>query len=243
MNKVASYLRGHVTGEVSTREDVRDAMSTDGGILKLKPEMVIYPRNTNDIRKVARFRWQLAEKGHILPITVRGAGTDATGAAIGKGVSLVTAAHMNRIFEYDNKQKLVRLQPGVTVNAINQAMATHGVCIMPLVGSHPYGTVGGAIATATTGRLAGKYKTIDPAIDQLEVVLANGDVLQTKRVNKRELNKLKGQQGFIGDVYRGIDRIIEDYADVLDTLKSNDAVGYNIIADVKQWTGRSDPAR
>lgn len=242
MNKVASYLRGHVTGEVSTREDVRDAMSTDGGILKLKPEMVIYPRNTNDIRKVARFSWQLAEKGHILPITVRGAGTDATGAAIGKGVSLVTAAHMNRIFEYDNKQKLVRLQPGVTVNAINQAMATHGVCIMPLVGSHPYGTVGGAIATATTGRLAGKYKTIDPAIDQLEVVLANGDVLQTKRVNKRELNKLKGQQGFIGDVYRGIDRIIEDYADVLDTLKSNDAVGYNTIADVKQKDGSFDLA-
>ena len=86
MNKVAIYLRGHISGEVSTRDDVREAMSIDGGVLKQKPEMVIYPRNTNDIRKVARFSWQLAEKGHKLPITVRGAGTDATGATVRSGL-------------------------------------------------------------------------------------------------------------------------------------------------------------
>lgn len=240
MNKVAIYLRGHISGEVNTRDDVREAMSIDSGVLKQKPEMVIYPRNTNDIRKVARFSWQLAEKGHKLPITARGAGTDATGAAIGKGISLVTAAHMNTLFEYDAKQKLIRLQPGVTVGALNQALALHSTCIMALVGSHPYGTVGGAIASGVTGPLAGKYKGIEPTIDQLEVVLANGDVLQTRRINKRELNKLKGAQSFAGDIYRGIDRIIEDYADVLDTLRSNDAVGYNTIADVKQKDGSFD---
>ncbi len=98
MSKVAAYLSGHLSGEVSTRADVREAMSVDTGILKIKPEMVIYPRTTNDIRKVCRFAWQLAEKGHILPVTVRGAGTDATGAAIGKGAALVTTAHMNRIY-------------------------------------------------------------------------------------------------------------------------------------------------
>ncbi len=240
MNKVASYLRGHVSGEVSTRSDVREAMSTDGGILKITPDMVIYPRHTNDVRKVARFSWQLAEKGHVLPITVRGAGTDTTGAAIGKGVSLVTTAHMNRIFEYDAKQKLTRLQPGVTVSALESMLACHGTSIMALAGSHPYGTIGGAIASGVSGRLAGKYKAIEPAIDQLEVVLANGDVLQTKRLNKRELNKIKGEQSFVGDIYRGIDRIIEDYSDVLDTLRSNDAAGYNTLADVKQKDGSFD---
>ena len=240
MNKVATYLRGHVSGEVSTRDDVREAMSVDGGILKLTPDMVIYPRHTNDVRKVARFSWQLAEKGHVLPITVRGAGTDATGAAIGKGVSLVMTAHMNRIFEHDAKQKLTRLQPGVTVGALESMLACHGASVMALAGSHPYGTVGGAIASAVSGRLAGKYKTIEPAIDQLEVVLANGDVLQTKRLSKRELNKMKGVQGFVGDIYRGIDRIIEEYAEVLDGLRSNDATGYNTIADVKQNDGSFD---
>ena len=139
MNKVAIYLRGHISGEVSTRDDVREAMSIDGGVLKQKPEMVIYPRNTNDIRKVARFSWQLAEKGHKLPITVRGAGTDATGAAIGKGIALVTAAHMNTLFEYDAKQKLIRLQPGVTVGTLNQALALHSTSIMTRLAPLWYG--------------------------------------------------------------------------------------------------------
>lgn len=242
MSKVASYLRGHIAGEVSTRTDVRTALSRDAGILEQKPEMVVYPRNVNDIRKIVRFAWQLAEKGHVLPLTVRGAGTDATGAAIGKGALIMTAAHLNTIFEYDARQKLVRLQPGVSVNALNNALGLHGAAIMPLVGSHPQGTIGGAIATATTGRLAGKYGTIDKAIEQLEVVLANGDVLQTGRVGKKELDRKKGLQGLEGDIYRGIDAIIEEYSDVLDTLRENDATGYNTIADVKQKDGSFDLA-
>lgn len=240
MSKVAAYLRGHLAGEVSTRTDVREALSTDLGVLKIKPEMVIYPRTTNDIRKVCRFAWQLANKGHVLPVTVRGAGTDTTGAAIGKGVALVTTAHMNKIFEYDAKQKLVRLQPGATIGSLNQALSLHGAAVMPLVGSHVYGTVGGAIASAVAGPMAGKYGTIERAIDQLEVVLASGDVIQTGRINKRELNRRKGLEGFEGDVYRGIDGIIEENAELLDQLRSNDATGYNTIADVKQKDGSFD---
>jgi len=40
-------------------------MSIDTGVLKIVPEMVIYPRSTNDIRKVARFAWQLAERATV----------------------------------------------------------------------------------------------------------------------------------------------------------------------------------
>ena len=104
MSKVAAYLQEHIQGEVTTNAAILDAKSRDMSVLRVAPEMVIYPRVTNDIRKVARFSWQLAEKGHVLPITVRGGGNDQTGAAIGKGISLVTTAHMNRVFELAPKQ-------------------------------------------------------------------------------------------------------------------------------------------
>jgi FAD/FMN-containing dehydrogenase len=240
MSKVATYLRGHLSGEVSTRLDVREALSTDRGVLRIKPEIVIFPRSTNDIRKVARFSWQLAEKGHVLPITARGAGTDTSGASIGKGISLVMTAHMNHLYEYDAKQKLVRLQPGVSIDMLNKALGLYGAAIMPFVGSHGMGTVGGALASAVAGPYAGKYGTLDGVVEQLEVVLANGDVLQTGRVSKRELSRRKGLQGLEGDIYRGIDGLIDEYADVLDTLNANDAVGYNTIADVKQKDGSFD---
>src|SRR5690606_18409877 len=100
MSKIGAYLQEHISGEVSLSRDVRESMSRDGSLLKMKPEMVVYPKGTNDIRKVARFVWQLAERGHTLPVTSRGGGSDLTGAAIGSGIVLSFPALMNTIFEY-----------------------------------------------------------------------------------------------------------------------------------------------
>ena len=77
MSKVAQYLNEHLVGEASSTAAVREYYATDGGVLAIKPEIVAYPRLTNDIRKIARFTWQLAEKGHVLGITVRGQGRNA----------------------------------------------------------------------------------------------------------------------------------------------------------------------
>jgi len=243
MSKVAAYLQEHILGEVTTNSEVLDAMSHDGSVLQIMPEMVIYPRVTNDIRKIARFAWQLAEKGHVLPITARGSGRDQTGAAIGKGIVLVTPAHMNRVFEFDAKQKLVRLQPGATSHSINQALLLHGVAIPAISYSAQYSTIGGAIANNTSGPFAGKHGDVGTWVNQLEVVLANGDALQTRRLSKRELNKKKGLQTFEGEIYRGLDNLIEDNKEMIaEKLASDirDNVGYSSIAKVKNKDGSFD---
>ena len=243
MSKVAAYLQEHILGEVTTNPAILDAMSRDGSVLHMTPEMVIYPRVTNDIRKVARFAWQLAEKGHILPVTVRGAGSDTTGAAIGSGIVLVTPAHMNHIFEFDSKQKLIRLQPGANSGAVNDALFLYGVGIPVLPDSSQYSTIGGAVATDVVGSLSGKYGRIIDWVDQLEVVLANGDVLQTGRLSKRDLNKKKGLQTFEGEIYRQIDNIIEDNKELINERIASDIrdnVGYSSIVDVKRKDGSFD---
>jgi FAD/FMN-containing dehydrogenase len=243
MSKVAAYLQEHILGEVTTNAAVLEAISHDGSVLEIKPEMVIYPRVTNDIRKVTRFAWQLAEKGHILPVTARGSGSDQTGGAIGRGIVLITPAHMNHIFELDAKQKLVRLQPGVTAHTVNQALQLQGMGIPPLMRSDPYSTVGGAIANNTAGLLSGRYGDTSAWVQQLEVVLANGDILQTGRLSKRELNKKKGLQTLEGEIYRGLDNLIEDNKQVItDKISADirDNAGYNSIVKVKRKDGSFD---
>jgi FAD/FMN-containing dehydrogenase len=96
MSKIAKYLNEHILGEITGAKAVRERFSRDRSVLTIKPELVMFPRVTNDIRKAARFSWQLAEKGHVLPLTIRGAGSDETGAAIGKGLIINTTAHLNR---------------------------------------------------------------------------------------------------------------------------------------------------
>ena len=72
MNKVAHYLQEHVVGEVYASPDVRQHFSEDASIFSQAPAIVVYPRGENDVRKTARFCWQLAERGRQVPITARG---------------------------------------------------------------------------------------------------------------------------------------------------------------------------
>ncbi len=245
MSKVANYLNEHILGEVSSNASVRRAMSTDAGVLSITPEMIVYPRTTNDIRKVARFSSQLAEKGHALPITARGAGSDQTGAAIGMGIIVNTTAHMNTVFEIDVKQKLVRVQPGVTFKALNDALRLHGMYIPSYPASAAYSTIGGAVANNASGMLSGKYGATGNWVHQLEVVLSSGDILQTGRISKRELNRKKGEQTSEGEIYRQIDNLIADNAAMITNSideDTRDNAGYNGIVDVKRKDGSIDLA-
>lgn len=240
-SKVAQYLNEHLLGEVTTNEHVRKQYATDGSVLRIVPDMIIYPRTTSDIRKVARFSWQLAEKGHKLPITVRGGGTDQTGAAIGSGVILDVRAHMNTIFELDIKQRLVRVQPGVTFKALNDALRLQGFRIPSYPQSQAYSTIGGAIANNAGGVLSGKYGATGEWIHQLEVILSNGEVLQTGRVSKRDLNKKKGLQTFEGELYRNVDNLLTDNASLIEKLAvdGRDNAGYNVV-DARRRDGSVD---
>ena len=240
MSKVATYLRGHLAGEVDFRTDLRAARARDAGILAIAPEMVVSPRNTSDIRKTARFSWQLSERGHALPLVARGAGYGISGGAVGRGAQISLAAHMNTIFEYDSKQRLARLQPGVTIQALQSALALQGTGVLALDGLDSRGTIGGAIADNAAGYLAGKYGSLAANVSQLEVVLANGDVLQTGKISKRELSRKKGQQDLEGDIYRGVETILEDYADEINAIHERDQTGYNSIVRVRDRDGSID---
>ena len=229
MSKISQYLNEHISGEVVVSKAIREHFATDASVLTVTPEMVVYPRVTNDIRKVARFAWQLAEKGHVLALTARGGGSDQTGAAIGDGAILATTTHLNKIFELDAKQKLVRLQPGVMFKTLNDALALHGLHIPSYPLSAAYSTVGGAVANNASGELSGRYGAVDQWVQQLEVVLSNGDVLQTGRISKRELSRKKGLQGLEGDIYRKIDSLILDNAATIDIIATDVKINLRLL--------------
>ncbi len=239
MSKIASYLSTHLRGEVLSSAGVRSGMSTDGSVLKCMPILVAYPYDTSDVRKITHFAWQLAQKGHVLPLTTRGSGSNLVGAAIGSGAIVSLPTHFNTIFEVDTKQKLVRTQPGVSISALKQAMHTHGLDVT-IDSSNPSGTVGGAIANNTYGERALKYGDASGWADQVEVVLSNGDILQTERLNKRQLSKKKGLSGFEGEIYRKLDALIEDNEEVIAGLAQKQTSAGYAITKVKDKKGNFD---
>lgn len=242
MNKVAHYLQEHLIGEVITAPDVRKYFSTDTSILEIAPAIIAYPRNENDVRKTARFTWQLAERGRVIPITARGAGTDQSGAAIGKGIIMVFPAHMNKILELDTRTGLAVVEPGANYGKLQQTLQTHGRFLPPFPASLEYSTIGGAIGNNASGEKTVKYGSTRNFVDGLRVVLANGEVIETGRLAKKELSKKMGLSTFEGEIYRALDALIEENHDLikdleLDTRKNS--AGYDL-ASVKQKDGSFD---
>lgn len=245
-NKIASYLQAHIAGDVFSSSKIRKAYATDDSILEITPSLVVYPRTTNDIRKVARFAWQLAEKGHVFPITPRGYGSDTSGAAIGKGIILNMAAHMGRILELDTKQRLVRVQPGLNFRSLQETLHTHGLFLPAYPANYKYSTIGGALANNASGEKSFKYGSMIDWVQKLEVVLANGEVIQTGKISKKELEKKKGLPTLEGEIYRAVDGLtadheaaIYDYDDNRRRQLARDNVGYSL-ADVFMKDGSCD---
>ncbi|HSX34280.1 MAG TPA: FAD-binding oxidoreductase [Candidatus Saccharimonadales bacterium] len=242
MSKVAHYLQEHVVGEVMTSPDARRYFSTDGSILTVTPSLVVYPRGENDVRKTARFTWQLAERGRVIPMTARGAGTDQSGAAIGTGIILAFQAHMHRLLELDDKSGVAIVEPGMVYGKLQQTLQTHDRYLPPFPASLEYSTIGGAVANNAAGEKSVKYGSTREYVRALRVVLANGEVIETTRLSKKELGKKLGLSTFEGEIYRAVDAMCDENADVIDKMRlsvTKNSAGYDLY-DIKRKDGSLD---
>ena len=225
-----------------TSPDARKYFATDSSIFTLAPSLIVYPRNESDVRKTARFTWQLAERGRVIPITARGSGTDQSGAALGSGIMLVFPAHMNRIVELDPKNGSVVVEPGLNYGRLEQTLHTHERFLPPYPESYEYSTIGGAVANNASGQKTLKYGATRGFVKALRVVLANGEIIETLRLNKRELNRKLGLSTFEGEVYRSLDKLLEENRELVNKLDlgiTKNSAGYDLMG-VKQHDGSFD---
>lgn len=242
MSKVAHYLQEHLLGEVTESADARRFFSTDNSIFSVTPSVIVYPRNEHDVRKTTRFVWQLAERGRVIPITARGAGTDYSGGAIGSGIMVVFPAHMNRIIQLDTKNGTIIVEPGLNYGRLQQTLHTHERFLPPYPASIEYSSVGGAVANNAGGEKSFKYGSTNDYVKGLRVVLANGEVITTGRLSKRELGKKLGLSTFEGEIYRQLDTLLEENKETISTISkgtTKNASGYNL-PDIKRPNGSFD---
>jgi FAD/FMN-containing dehydrogenase len=169
-------------------------------------------------------------------------GTDQAGGAIGSGVILVFPAHMNKILALDSNKGVVDIQPGLNYGKLQQTLYTHGQFLPPFPASLEYSTIGGAIANNAAGEKTIKYGVTKDYVRSLRVVLANGEVIKTGRLSRREVNQKMGQATLEGEIYRALIGLINDNKDVISKTKlklAKNSAGYDIWS-VKNQDGSVD---
>ena len=139
------------------------------------PEIVLKPANTEEVSKILAYCNQ-----HTIPVTARGAGTGLSGGALPiKGGVTLSMERFNKINYIDEKNFQVSVQPGVINEVLQQAVKEKGLFYPPDPASKGSCFLGGNVSLSSGGPRALKYGTTRDYVLNLEVVLANGDVITT----------------------------------------------------------------
>jgi glycolate oxidase len=111
---------------------------------------------------------------HRIPVTTRGAGSATTGAATPSSGGWVLDLSGWKNLHIDPVARMAYVQPGVTLNEIEEAAAQHNLIYPPDPGSKAYATIGGTIATNAGGMRGAKYGVTRDYVISLEGFLPTG---------------------------------------------------------------------
>lgn len=166
---------------------------TDG--LKLKygqADILVYPKTTEEVADVVKFA-----NANNLNITTRGAGTNLVGSTIPNGGIILDLSLMNEIVELDKETFTITVQPGILLQDLQQFVEQYDLFYPPDPGAKT-STIGGNISTNAGGMRAVKYGVTRDYVQALEVVMADGSILNIGSKNVKDNTGLALKHLFIG---------------------------------------------
>ncbi len=214
-NKVMKEFSRIVGSKDSLRENLDlFTYSYDASFLPLVPpnlpDLVIKAQSTEQVAKIL----ELANQYRI-PVVARGLGSGRTGGSVPvQGGIVLCLDEMNKILEFDDKNLMLTVEPGVKTQDIYDYGAERGLFYPPDPSSLKQSTIGGNIAENAGGPRAVKYGVTRDYVMGLEVVLADGSVLQTggkmiKNATGYDLTRLfVGSEGTLGIITKAILKLI-----------------------------------
>lgn len=170
------------------------------------PAVVVLPRTVEQVQHVMRTATALR-----VPVVPQGARTGLSGAAnASDGCIVLSLVKMDRILEIDPVDRVAVVEPGVVNAVLSRAVAGQGLYYPPDPSSWEQCTIGGNIGTGAGGLCCVKYGVTAEYVLGLEVVLADGRLLNTGRRTAKgvagyDLTRLfVGAEGTLGIVVRAV---------------------------------------
>lgn len=154
--------------------------------LSFKPNIVAQPISTAEVSALLRVAYE-----NNVSVTAAGARTGLSGGALAvKGGLMISFMKMNEIIKIDMENHQAIVQPGVITEVLQNAAAEHDLFYAVDPASKGSCTIGGNIAENSGGPRAVKYGVTKDWVLNLEVVLADGRVIETGA------NTLKNSTGY-----------------------------------------------
>ena len=195
---------------VTERSELEPYAHDETEDLHFYPQVAIKPRSTEQVSQIMKICYE-----NNLPITPRGGGTGLSGGALPiYGGVILSTEKMNKILEIDTNNLMAVVEPGVITEVLQNEVEKLGLFYPPDPASKGSCFMGGNIAECAGGPRALKYGVTKDYVYGLEVVLPNGEIINTggkllKNVSGYNLTQLIiGSEGTLGIVTKIILKLL-----------------------------------
>jgi FAD/FMN-containing dehydrogenase/Fe-S oxidoreductase len=188
----------HFTGDINFQYSARLAHATDNSIYQQLPQLVLHPRNKQDIQIITLLGSE--EKFNEIKFSARGGGTGTNGQSLTPGIVVDLSKYMNRILEINVAENWVRVEAGVVKDQLNDYLKPYGFFFSPDLSTSNRATIGGMINTDASGQGSLVYGKTSDHVLELECVLANGELLLTAPMSMAAAEDFAKQETTLGKI-------------------------------------------
>lgn len=232
-------------GVVSMDEGIRAKFSEDMSIFRVMPRAAVFPEDVDDIKALVRFAREARKNDPGVSLTARSAGTDMGGGPLTESIVVSFTEHLNRIkeihispFDFTPSAKLginqdndsyAIVEPGVYYRDLERLLDAKGMMYPPYPASKDLCALGGMVSNNSGGEKTLEYGKTEDYVEEVKLVLADGEEHSFAPLTRAAFAEKLKEEGYEGDIYRKLFRLIEKNYDALQRAKpdvSKNSAGY-----------------
>lgn len=175
------------------REEIeREVYNSDASGIEGVAERIVFPKSIEEIQNLIRTSKD---------VVARGGGSGLAGGAVPQNSVLLDMSKMNKILKIDKEKMLAEVEPGITLDELNEELKKQGLEFPVNPSSHSVATIGGMIATNAVGGRAIKYGKMSDWVQSIEIINGQGE---RKELRKLDLMDVAGMEGITALIVKAI---------------------------------------
>lgn len=213
-----------IEGDVTAEEKELEFHSKDTSLFKVTPELVVYPKNVKDISALVGY----ASEHDNVSLTARAGGTDMTGGPLTESLVMNFTKYFTT-FSVDPNTLTAEVTPGVYYRDFEKETEKFQIEVPTYPASKSICALGGMVMNNAGGEKTLRYGQTRKFVESMNLVLADGNEYEIKKLSKEELDNKKKQQDFEGDLYSRLHKLVDDNYDLIQSQKpdvSKNSAGY-----------------
>ncbi len=223
----ADDIKQFFHGDVAVDDATLTKYSRDYSLFKVRPQIVVFPKDVDDIKNLVTLVAQKKAAGEDVSLTGRSAGTDMTGGPLSQGIIVSFTKYFNHIVEIGADE--AKVQPGVYFRDFEKALTEKNLLYPAYPASKDLCALGGMVNNNSGGEKTLAYGKTEDYVQAVKIVMSDGEEHTLWPLVGDTLKSKLEEQSFEGDIYRKLYKLVDDNYDAIKAAKpdvSKNSAGY-----------------